>query len=91
MIEKIDRAIKKIQAQKMATGKSPTIRKNELEQYLEGLAKRSAILFSKKSTALKTTYLVDYKNQQVQLELFYRYSNFYTRHNAIIVSETNDN
>lgn len=91
IIEKIDRAIKEKQASRLAPGKSPSIKKSELERYLEGLAKASSIHFSKMSSALKTTYLADYKNQQIQLELFYRYSNFYTRHTAIIVSGNRKN
>ncbi|WP_316568956.1 hypothetical protein [Neobacillus sp. YIM B06451] len=87
IIEKIDKVIKEKQESKLAPGKSPTIKKNELERYLEGLAKASSIQFTKQSTPLKTTYLAEYNNQQVQLELFYRYSNFYTRHQAIILSD----
>ncbi|RDU35719.1 hypothetical protein DRW41_16380 [Neobacillus piezotolerans] len=87
IIEKIDRVIKEKQESKLAPGKSPTIKKNELEAYLEGLAKASSIQFTKKSSALKTMYLAEYNNRQVQLELFYRYSNFYTRHQAIILSD----
>lgn len=91
IIEIIDRAIKEKQASRLAPGKSPAIKKNELERYLEGLAKSWSIQLIKKSSALKTTYLAEYKNQQVQLELFYRYANFFTRHTATIVSGNNKN
>lgn len=62
-------------------GQSPaSIKKKDLEMELEQLAERFSIVHQKDSNPTKTEYVFLIENQAVHLELFYRYSNYYTRH-----------
>ncbi|WP_059170530.1 hypothetical protein [Bacillus sp. FJAT-27445] len=86
IIEQIERIIKEKQAAKQAAALTPAIKKQELESYLEELAKHHSLHFAKKSSPFKTTYLFPYESHKVEVEIYYRYSNFYTRHTATILS-----
>lgn len=56
------------------------LKKKELESFLETLADDLTLSFQKTSEPTKTVYTFSFENQQAFIELFYRYSNYYTRH-----------
>ncbi|WP_409252579.1 hypothetical protein V1502_01095 [Bacillus sp. SCS-153A] len=57
-----------------------TIKKAELEAHIESEAARLSFPYEKNSTSVQTYYTFNLSHQNVQLEIFYRYQSFYTRH-----------
>jgi hypothetical protein len=57
-----------------------TIKKNDLEEHIESEAKRLSIQYEKNSTSIQTYYTFFLEQQDVQVEIFYRYQSYYTRH-----------
>lgn len=84
LISCIDNFIKEKQLINSEMQKPNTIKKKELEQYLEDCAGSIAIEFKKNSEPTKTTYSFSLQGQEVEVQFFYRYSNYYTRHSITI-------
>lgn len=57
-----------------------TLKKKELETFLEAVADELSIPFQKTSEPTRTTYTFSFNTEEAFIELFYRYSNYYTRH-----------
>jgi hypothetical protein len=57
-----------------------TIKKPELEAHVEYEAERLSIRYEKNATPIQTYYTIFLEQQDVQVEIFYRYQSFYTRH-----------
>ena len=61
--------------------KSPnTIKKKELESDLEEYVMEKGIPYEKQSKPTKTIYTFTVGGQEAQVEFYYRYSHYYTRH-----------
>jgi hypothetical protein len=60
------------------------IRKKELESYIEGIAKQFRIQYQRVSTPMNTNYIFSLEKYEAQLEIYYRYRHFYTRHEVVI-------
>lgn len=73
----IDNYIDKVHQQ---SAQPATIKKAELEEHIESEAARLSVPYEKNSTSIQTYYTFYLKQQNVQVELFYRYQSFYTRH-----------
>lgn len=84
LISCIDNFIKEKQQINSELQKPNTIKKKELEQYLEDFAGSIALEFEKNSEPTKTTYSFSLQGQEVEVQFFYRYSNYYTRHSISI-------
>lgn len=61
-----------------------TIKKKELETYLEEYALEQGISYVKQSKPTKTVYTFTVGSQEAQVEFFYRYSHYYTRHSITL-------
>ena len=61
-----------------------TIKRKELESYLEEYAVEQGIAYEKKTEPTKTIYTFTIEGEKVLVEFFYRYSNFYTRHSILL-------
>ncbi|MBT2680952.1 hypothetical protein J7E38_18330 [Bacillus sp. ISL-35] len=61
-----------------------TIKKKELESYLEEFAAEQGIDFEKKEEPTRTIYSFTVQGQVALVEFFYRYSHFYTRHSITL-------
>lgn len=61
-----------------------TIKKKELESYLEEYAMDQGIPYEKLSKPTKTIYTFTVGGQEAQVEFFYRYSHYYTRHSITL-------
>ncbi|MGM0846778.1 MAG: hypothetical protein ACQEUT_17565 [Bacillota bacterium] len=57
-----------------------TIKKSDIEHHVESAAERLSIPYEKNSTAVQTYYTFSLDQQNVQVEIFYRYQSYYTRH-----------
>ncbi|RIW32695.1 hypothetical protein D3H55_12490 [Bacillus salacetis] len=77
LLSAIDNYIEKVQQQ---SEQPATIKRNELEDHIESKAETLSIQFEKDSTSIQTYYTFFLEGQNIQVELFYRYQNFYTRH-----------
>lgn len=84
LISCIDNFIKEKQLINSELQKPNTIKKKELEQYLEDFAGSISLEFEKNSEPTKTTYTFSLQGQEVEVQFFYRYSNYYTRHSITI-------
>ncbi|MGF2614215.1 hypothetical protein FZC84_16740 [Rossellomorea vietnamensis] len=73
----IDKYIEKAHQQ---SNQPVTIRKNDIENYVESEAERLSIPYEKNSTSVQTYYIFFLDQQKVQVEIFYRYQSYYTRH-----------
>ncbi|WP_421382745.1 hypothetical protein ACOJQI_01105 [Bacillus salacetis] len=73
----IDNYIEKVNEQ---STQPVTIKKNELEDHIETVARRLSIQYKKNSTSIRTYFIFFLDQQDVQVELFYRYQSYYTRH-----------
>lgn len=80
----IDQFIKEKQQISLEFQQPNTIKKKELELCLEDYADNHEIEYQKKSEPTKTIYTFSIEGQDAQVEFFYRYSNFYTRHSITI-------
>jgi hypothetical protein len=80
----IDQFIKEKQQISSGLQQPNTIKKKELELCLEDYADNNEIEYQKKSEPTKTIYTFSLEGQDVQVEFFYRYSNYYTRHSITI-------
>ena len=61
-----------------------TIKKNEIESYLEEYAIEQGIDFDKKSESTKTIYTLILEGKETIVEFFYRYGHYYTRHSITL-------
>jgi hypothetical protein len=61
-----------------------TIKKKELESHLEKFAIEQGIPYEKQSKPTKTIYTFSIEGQEAQVEFFYRYSHYYTRHSITL-------
>lgn len=61
-----------------------TIKKNEIEFYLEEYAIEQGIDFDKKSESTKTIYTLILEGRETIVEFFYRYGHYYTRHSITL-------
>jgi hypothetical protein len=60
---------------------TPTsIKKKEIESYLEVYAAEQEITYEKKSEPTRTIYTFTIEGKETLVEFFYRYSHYYTRH-----------
>jgi hypothetical protein len=57
-----------------------TIKRNDLEEHIESKAEMLSFQFKKEAASIQTYYTFFLEQQDVQVELFYRYQNYYTRH-----------
>ena len=76
----IDNFIKEKKLGVLEENQPNTLKKKELETFLETFAGNQAIPFQKTSEPTKTIYTFSLEEQEADIELFYRYSNYYTRH-----------
>lgn len=60
------------------------IKKKELEAYIEEFAENEGIEYQKVSEPVKTIYIFSINGQDPEIEFYYRYGNYYTRHNIIV-------
>lgn len=58
----------------------PTIKRSELEAYIEAEAERLSFPIEKNSDSIKSYYTFYLEDQEVLAEILYRYSSYYTRH-----------
>ena len=59
---------------------SNSIKKKEIESYIEEFAMTKGIAYKKKSERTKTIYTFTVEGKEANVEFFYRYSHYYTRH-----------
>lgn len=57
-----------------------TIKKKEIESFLEEYAIEQGIAYEKKSEPTKTIYNFTFEGKETHLEFFYRYRHYYTRY-----------
>lgn len=57
-----------------------TIKKKEIESYLEAYAADEGVAFEKESEPTKTVYTFTLEGKETSVEFFYRYGHYYTRH-----------
>jgi hypothetical protein len=84
LLECIDNFIKDKQLINSELQQPNTIKKKELETYLEEFAKNEGIDYQKNCESVKTKYIFSIKGQDAEIEFYYRYGNYYTRHNIIV-------
>lgn len=84
LIECIDNFIKDKQKINSESQQPNTIKKKELETYLEEFAENEGIEYLKNCERVKTKYIISIQGQDTEIEFYYRYGNFYTRHNIIV-------
>ncbi|CEG27267.1 hypothetical protein BN1002_02124 [Bacillus sp. B-jedd] len=89
--EYIDTLIKEKLEETLQEKQLQTLKKKELETYLESLGKTNDYPYKKAASPFKTTYLFNYDRQKFQVEIFYRYTNFYTRHHVSCIAEESGN
>jgi hypothetical protein len=65
-----------------------TVRKKELEAYLEGTANQLRIKFQKNSTPMGSNYIFTLEKHEAHMEIYYRYRHFYTRHDVVIKEQS---
>jgi hypothetical protein len=80
----IDQFIKEKQQISSEVQRPNTIKRKELELYLEEYAENHAIEFQKISEPTKTIYTFSIVDQDTLVEFYYRYSNYYTRHSITV-------
>lgn len=85
LIKCIDNFIKEKQLINSEIQQSNTIRKKELEAFLEEFAENEGIEYQKNCAPVKTKYIFSIKGQDAEIEFYYRYGNYYTRHNITII------
>jgi len=80
----IDNFIKDKQLVNSEIQKPNTIMKKELETYFEACAENKGIKFQKNCEPVKTKYIFSIQGQDAEIEFYYRYGNYYTRHNITV-------
>ncbi len=66
---------------KMIVSETPTtIKKKELETFLEEFAAEQGIDYEKKAEPTNTIYFFTIEGQEAHVEFYYRYGQYYTRH-----------
>lgn len=61
-----------------------TIKKREIESHLEEYALEQGIPYEKQSEPTKTIYTFSVQGKEAFVELFYRYSHYYTRYSITL-------
>ena len=64
--------------------KPNTIKKKELEAFLEESAQNKGVEFIKNCEPVKTTYTFSIESDEAEIEFYYRYGNYYTRHSITL-------
>lgn len=85
LIECIDNFLKDKQLVNSELQKPNTIKKKELESYLEEFAENECIDYQKICEPVKTKYIFSIQGQDTEIEFYYRYGNYYTRHNITVI------
>ena len=85
--ECIDTIIKEKLEETLQEKQLQTLKKKELETYLESLGNKKDYPYKKAASPFKTTYQFNYDRQEFLVEIFYRYTNFYTRHHVVCLKE----
>ncbi|WP_079509174.1 hypothetical protein [Mesobacillus jeotgali] len=74
-----------ISEKKMTLSGTPnTIKKKELESYLEEYAAEQDIAYEKKVEPTRSIYTFTVEGKEANVEFFYRYSHYYTRHSITL-------
>ncbi|WP_215032700.1 hypothetical protein [Bacillus sp. ISL-37] len=74
-----------VQGKQLSLSETPnTIKKKEIELYIEEYAGEHGIDFDKKSESTKTIYTLSVEGRETIVEFFYRYSHYYTRHSITL-------
>lgn len=74
-----------VQEKQLSLSETPnTIKKKEIESYIEEYAVEHGIYFDKKSESTKTIYTLTVEGRETIVEFFYRYSHYYTRHSITL-------
>lgn len=61
-----------------------TIKKKELEEFLEEYAANMGITYTKHCEPVTTIYTFTIESQEAEIEFYYRYGNYYTRHSITL-------
>jgi hypothetical protein len=61
-----------------------TIKKKELEAFLEDSARNEGVEFIKNCEPVKTIYTFSIESHEAEIEFYYRYGNYYTRHSITL-------
>jgi hypothetical protein len=61
-----------------------TIKRKDIELYLEEYAEEHGIKFDKQSESTKTIYTLTVEGRDTIVEFFYRYSHYYTRYSITL-------
>lgn len=69
-----------LEKQQSLSETSNTIKKKELESYLEDFAAEQGLSYEKQEEPTKTIYTFSIDGKKAFVEFFYRYSHYYTRH-----------
>jgi hypothetical protein len=80
LINCIEQFLKEKQLLNSELQKPNTIKKKELEAFLEEYAANTGIEYTKDCEPVKTIYTFSIESHQAEIEFYYRYSNYYTRH-----------
>lgn len=84
LVECIDNFIKEKQLINSELKQPNTIRKKELETFLEQFAENEGIEYQKDCEPVKTRYIFSVKGKDAEIEFYFRYGNYYTRHNITV-------
>jgi hypothetical protein len=76
-----------IEQEQLQSEQPATIKKKELETYIESEAESLSFPYQKKSDSIKTYYTFSLEKQELQVEILYRYQSFYTRHSTCLVKK----
>ncbi|MBT2686704.1 hypothetical protein J7I93_00755 [Bacillus sp. ISL-47] len=78
-----------VKLKKASLGKSGSqiLKRRELEDYLEKEVKKKNIVIKKNNHPTKASYILCDQEQEVILEVLYRYKSYYTRHHVYIENE----
>lgn len=62
-----------------------TIKKKELEDFLEAYAANENMEYTKNCGPVTTVYTFTIESQEAEIEFYYRYGNYYTRHTITLI------
>ncbi|WP_456272724.1 hypothetical protein [Bacillus sp. AK031] len=77
-----------IEQEQLESEQPATIKKKELETYIESEAERLSFPYQKESDSIKSYYTFSLEKHEVQIEIFYRYKSYYTRHSICLVNKS---
>lgn len=76
----INQYINTKRTKKESHGQPNTIKRKELEAFLESAAENFSIDYQKMDEPTRTIYTFPCEGKEAKFEILYRYQNFYTRH-----------